>query len=502
MIPTEPIIPTEPMIPTTIVTETGIDLCPDRTRVITRFFVPGREDVGPGESRAAHVIERILNLGERDVEAAMRDIDERFSHRHQALHDTFREHAAMVTSRLDPGVDLSTARRLLLGASFTHEYAIEAAALCNPSVVLHPQQDTSGDAAFILSVRGMGEGHRSSISFRTGTVTATGTVTIDRPGPFPRTATPTPGLHQRAVFHAKLSQLADDRENATHVLNPLPPCFDDAELDARIEWLSADIATRRHTSTTIANLRSLAQSSYRVEYPISSHISERVLWPHAPAESHGMEDARFVRFIDECGDVTYYATYTAFDGTNVCQHLLETTDFTTFTATPMAGAAASGKGLALFPRKIRGHYAALSRSDRETNAIAFSDDLCCWNTAQTIQTPNRPWEILQLGNCGSPIETEDGWLVLTHGVGPMRTYSLGAILLDLDEPQRVLARSETPILTPGNDRRDGYVPNVIYSCGALAHNDILVLPYGIADQTISVATLSIKHLLSTLRTEP
>jgi predicted GH43/DUF377 family glycosyl hydrolase len=490
------------MIPTATVAQTGIELHSDRTRVITRFFVPGREDVGPGDSRAAPVIERILKLDEREVEAALRDIDERYAHRHEALHDTFREHAAMVTSRIDPDVTLSTPRMLLLGASFTHEYAIEGAALCNPSAVLHPHQDTSGDAAFILSVRGIGEGHRSSIGFRTGTVTATGTVTIDRPGPFPRSANATPGLHHRAVFHAKLADLNDDHENAAYVLDPLPPRFDDDELAARIESLAADVATRRNTSTTIANLRSLARSSYRVEFPVSTDISERVLCPQSPAEHHGMEDARFVRYIDGCGDATYYATYTAFDGTHVSQQLLETTDFATFTASPMAGAAATGKGLALFPRQIRGHYAALSRSDRETNAIALSDDVRCWNTADTIQIPDRAWEILQLGNCGSPIETEAGWLVLTHGVGPMRTYSLGAILLDLDEPQRVLARSSEPIISPPNDRRGGYVPHVVYSCGAFAHNDILVLPYGIADQTISIATLSIDQLLRSLRTEP
>lgn len=486
-----------------LVNDTGIELRPDPARVITRFFVPGREDVGPGDSRAAPVIERILELDERDVETEMRDIDVRFSHRHPALHLTFGEHAAMVTSRIDSTIELSTARHLLLGASFTHEYAIEGAALCNPSAVLHPGQDAEDDSVeFILSVRGIGEGHRSSIGFRTGTVTAAGTVTIHPLGPFPRMATATPGLNDRSVFHARLAERDDDHENAAFVLDSLPEQFDDTQLDARIEDLAADVATRRHTSTTIANLRRLARSSYCVQFPPSCDISERVLWPQAPAESHGMEDARFVRFIDEAGQAIYYATYTAFDGTNVAQHLLETTDFETFMASPMGGAGAQGKGLALFPRKVHGRYVAMSRSDRETNAIAFSDDLRCWNTADTVQFPAMPWEILQLGNCGSPIETEAGWLVLTHGVGPMRTYSLGAILLDLDEPQRVVARSVRPIISPSAGQRDGYVPNVVYSCGALAHHDILVLPYGIADQTISIATLSIDRLLGTLKPEP
>jgi predicted GH43/DUF377 family glycosyl hydrolase len=397
---------------------------------------------------------------------------------------------------------MSQARRLLLGASFTHEFTIEGAALCNPSAVLHPVQDATGDAAFIVSVRAIGEGHTSSIGFRTGRVTASGEVTLDPAAPFAQTASAAPGLNHRAVIHAKLAELDDDRENAAYVLDGLPMDFDDDQLDVRLRGLAADIATRRRTSTTIANIRSLSRSSYEAEFPRSTDISERVLWPQVPAESRGMEDARFVRFVDDSGEVVYYATYTAFDGSRIAQHLLSTTDFVKFTASPVAGVAAVGKGLALFPRKIRGRYAALSRSDRETNAIALSDDLYCWDSAETIQVPERPWEILQLGNCGSPIETEAGWLVLTHGVGPMRTYSLGAMLLDLDEPQRVLAQTEEPIIQPVFGRRDGYVPNVVYSCGAVAHNDILVLPYGVGDQSISIATVSIEQLVRSMQTEP
>jgi predicted GH43/DUF377 family glycosyl hydrolase len=489
------------MITRPAVTDSGIELTPDHDRVITRFFVPGREDVGPGDSRAAPVIDRILRLSEDEVESAMCDVDERFANRHESLDDIFDAHAAMVTSRIDPNTSLSNSRRRLLGASFTHEYAIEGAALCNPSAVLHPRQDASGDAAFVLSVRGIGEGHRSSIGFRTGKVTAAGAVTIDPAGPFPRTGVTTPGLNDRTVFHTKLAALGDDHENAADVLDGLPQRFDDAALAGQIAKLAADAATRRNTSTTIANLRGLARSSYSVDFPVTTDLSERVLWPEAPAEFHGMEDARFVRFVDENERATYFATYTAFDGTNVSQQLLETDDFTSFTASPIAGAAAIGKGLALFPRRVHGRFVALSRADRETNAIAFSDDLRCWNTSECIQTPDRLWEILQLGNCGSPIETSEGWLVLTHGVGAMRTYSLGAILLDLDEPQRVIARSLEPIIAPDKHLLGGYVPNVVYSCGGFAHNDVLLLPYGIGDQTIAIATLSVEQLLSTLQPE-
>ena len=420
-------------------TDTGIQVQPDRTRVINRFFVPGREDVGPGDSRAGPVAERVLRMDETDVVVALGDIDDRFTHRHRDLHGAFEAHAAMIMPRLESGVELSTARRLLLGAAFSHEYAVEGAAICNPSLVLHPQQPVDGNVAFIMSVRCVGEGHISSIGFRTGFVTDDGAVTVDRPGPFTEAGT------------------------AEFVGNDGP--------------------------------------SYRATFAADSLVSERLLWPQTAAERHGMEDARFVRFVSDSGDVTYYATYTAFDGVNITQHLLQTIDFETFHASPITGAAATGKGLAIFPRLIKGRYAALSRSDRETNAITFSDSLHRWDERITIQSPEQPWEILQLGNCGSPIETDAGWLVLTHGVGAMRTYSLGAILLDLDEPQRVLARSAEPLLSPGNSRRDGYVPNVVYSCGALAHNDILVLPYGVGDQTVHVATMSISALIESMHPE-
>ena len=480
------------------VKNTGIELRPDPSRVITRLFVPGWEDVGPGDSRAAPVIGRILALAEADVDAALADVDVRFGDRHHDLHASFECHATVVMPRIDPAVELSVNRRLLLGACFTNERAIEAAALCNPSAVLHPVQPTDGSVAFILSVRGISEGHRSSIGFRTGNVTAEGELTLDVAGPFPATTSVVDGPNHRAVFHAKLYALDDDRENAAFVLDELPEHFSDADLEVRLEVLAAGAETRKHTATTIEHLRELARSSYSLTFPETLQVSERVLWPNCPAERQGMEDARFVRFTDDDGAVAYYGTYTAFDGVHIAQHVLVTTDFLSFAASPMSGAGAVGKGLALFPRKVNGRYAALSRSDRETNAIAFSDDIRCWMDTQLIQSPTQPWEILQLGNCGSPIETERGWLVLTHGVGALRTYAIGAILLDLDDPSRVIAVTLQPILWPGFDQRDGYVPNVMYSCGGFTHGDVLVLPYGVGDQTIAFATMSITTLLDSM----
>lgn len=475
--------------------DADVRLRPDPDRTIVRFFVPGHEDVGPGDSRAGPVIERILGLTEEEVTDAMRRVEARFTPRHPDIATTFDRHASMISHRLDDAATYSNARLRLLGATFTHEYSIEGAALCNPSIVRHPHQPVAGQTAFVLSVRGIGEGHRSSIGFRTGAIRADGTITIDVPGPHPRTGDTKPGISDRAVLHRKLAELGDDHENAAYVLDELPERFDSDLLGLRLAALAADAGIRRHTPSTIANLQLLATCSYRVEFAASSALSERVLWPRSPTEDHGMEDARFVEITDASAP-RYCATYTAFDGSRIAQNLLTTDDFVTFSASLMAGSAAHGKGLALFPRRVNGRYAALSRFDRETNSIAYSDDLSVWDTSVTIQRPSAAWEIVQVGNCGSPIETAEGWLVLTHGVGPMRTYSIGAILLDLDQPHRVIATTSEPIITPPD--HGGYVPNVVYSCGAITVDDQLIVPYGIGDQSIAVATLSVTDLVASM----
>jgi predicted GH43/DUF377 family glycosyl hydrolase len=480
------------------ITETGIELRPDHHRVVARLFVPGREDVGPGDSRARAVLERILQLEESDVEAALLDVDQRFTHRHRDLHAIFLHHADQLGSHMTLDAPLTRARRLLVGATFTHEYSVEGAALCNPSIVLLPEELADGARRFVMSVRGIGEGHRSSIGFRTGVIGGDGNVVLDAPGRFPTIAEPRGGLNHRTVFHLHLEELGEDNESAAFALDPLGDSFTDDELFDRTLDLIGERSTRRNIDRTIEHMAYLARSSYSLTFDPATKISERVLWPTSPAESKGMEDARFVQFTDDDLSTTYYATYTAFDGTTIRQHLLQTDDFATFEVSPTAGAAAKGKGLALFPRRIGGRYVALSRSDRESNSVAFSDDLRCWPTSTQIQVPEHTWDLMQLGNCGSPIETSAGWLVLTHGVGAMRTYALGAILLDLDDPTVVIAAASGPIMTPDDRRRDGYVPNVLYTCGAVSVGDTLVLPYGIGDQTIGVATLSIDELLASM----
>jgi predicted GH43/DUF377 family glycosyl hydrolase len=464
---------------------------PDASRVVTHLFVPGHEMAGGHESRASSVVQRILALDDETVARTLDELLQRFGGRHSDLPETFRQHAARIGNRLNSGVELSEERWLLLGATFTHEYSVEAAAACNPSMVLHPDQSSAppGAARFVMSLRCIGEGHRSSIGFRQGVIDGDGGVSFDPVAPCPVVGATHPGRLQRALFHAHLRDADQDGEGAAFVLDSLPDTFTPEELEERLAALRAQRDTRRNVTSIVDRLRGIAARSYRADFPDGVELSRRILWPAVSAESHGMEDARFVRFVEDDGTVLYCATYTGYDGSAIRAQLLTTTDFVSFDISSLAGTAATNKGLALFPRRINGRFAALSRFDRETNAIAFSDDPRVWEQATTIQVPKQPWEVIQLGNCGSPIETPDGWLVLTHGVGPMRTYTIGALLLDLDDPTVVIAQLAEPLLGPTVDDRDGYVPNVVYSCGGLLHDGTVVIPYGVADTSTCVATL-------------
>ncbi len=483
-----------------LATRSPLRFAADPSRVISRLFVPGQEGFEYQESRAGVVLARILALDEGQVRSALDDVVIRFNARHRDLAGTFRRHARELADRLDPGRELSEARLLLLGATFTSEYAIEGAALCNPSIVAHPDQGgvVAGSLRFVMSVRGIGEGHRSSIGFRTGVVDGVGGITIDAPGPFATTGAAEPALVDAAVFRSELTRVDDAGEAADYVLDRLGERFTQAALEEQFARLQTSLSTRRHAKETISLLRNIAQRTYAVEFPDHIGLSERVLWPSMGAEQAGMEDARFVRFTDDDGSQTFYATYTAYSGSQISQQLLTTRDFQSFTSAPIVGQAAVNKGLALFPRRIGGRFAAMSRSDRETNSVAYSDHLSVWTSVLACQSPTRAWEVLQLGNCGSPIETDAGWLVLTHGVGPMRTYSIGAILLDLDDPTRIIGQLPEPLLSPAIDEQDGYVPNVVYSCGALVHADTLVLPYGISDGAIGIATVPLPELIAAL----
>jgi predicted GH43/DUF377 family glycosyl hydrolase len=329
-------------------------------------------------------------------------------------------------------------------------------------------------------------------------VGAGGSLRVDEPSGLLRSGVTGSGAHDKARVAEWLHSAGLGGEIADLILDALPARFTGEELEAVVGALHEQVLSRNVARETIEGLRAIAANNYAVDFPPQSRLDERVLFPHGPTEGQGMEDARFVRFTDDDGQVRYYATYTAFDGAHVAPQLLETEDFASFRVSQLSGPAATNKGLALFPRRIGGRFAALSRWDREQNALTFSDDAWSWEPAVTIQVPTEPWELVQIGNCGSPVETPEGWLVLTHGVGPMRTYSIGALLLDLDEPWRARAALSTPLMAPDAAERDGYVPNVLYSCGAMLHRGTLVMPFAWSDFGTSVALVDLAGLLDCL----
>lgn len=352
-----------------------------------------------------------------------------------------------------------------------------------------------------MSLRAVGEGHLSSIGFRTGTISAQRDLRYDPVAEVADAGRQQAADYDRELLRAVLAEDGEDDENARFVWDSLPEHFGADELELVLANLGRQQATRRAAHDFVDKVRHAAACNYTTEFDPAISLTERLLWPSGPAEANGMEDARFVRFVDD-GIVRYYATYTAFDGARVVPQLIETKDFATFRMSQLAGPSAKNKGLALFPRKINGNYAALSRWDRENNAISYSNDGRRWGTATTIQRPERPWDLVQLGNCGSPIETRAGWLVFTHGVGPMREYVIGAVLLELDNPAVMIGAMREPLLAPVDDERLGYVPNVVYSCGSMLHGDTVVLPYGCSDSSVRVATLHLPTLLDELLAPP
>lgn len=475
----------------------------DPHRVITKLFLPGQEVVIDGQSRADEVIHRVLAMSDQAVSATLAATVDGFRGRHRDIGPIFDEHYRLVEHRMPAGAEASPQRRELIGAYFTQEYAVEAAALLNPSLVAHPDQRgvSFGETRFVMSVRGVGEGHLSSIGFRTGVLGADDDVRFDPPGNDLVTGRTSPGRMSRDFLHAALAERADAAQ-ASHILSLLPDPFSAADLDTALASNTLDRLTRASDDAITAHIRWIASCNYEIEFPADRPLDERVIYPFSPDERHGIEDARFTRFQDDDGTISYYGTCTAFDGTHVAPRLLHTADFTTFRSMQLLGGAAKNKGMAMFPRRVNGSYLALSRWDRESIGVATSPDTRTWTAAATVATPKSPWELIQLGNCGPPIETSDGWLLLTHGVGPVREYAIGAILLDIADPTTVLGVLREPILTPVGEERDGYVPNVVYSCGALMHGQTLVLPYGCSDSSIRVAFVDVAELLKKLHESP
>jgi predicted GH43/DUF377 family glycosyl hydrolase len=478
-------------------------LTPDPRRVIIKLFVPG-EDSALARTRTGAIIERIAQLDDDEAAALLEQTRQRFDERHFDLDATLLHHYDLVHHRVARGRELSPSARLLVGAYFSHEYAVEAAALCNPSMVAHPDQSDldAGQLRVAIGLRQIGEGHVSSIGFATAVLGPGDRVTVaDRSGPL-ATGRRVASHHRRDLLAGGLADEGWDNEVLATILGSLPERFDEETFEHVVDRLPTDLVTRTTTQRTLEQLRRTTAASYAMAFPAHIPLHQRVLWPATAEESNGMEDARFVRFSGDGGESTYQATYTAYDGRRIAGHLLTSDDLCRFQITPMRGPAARNKGMALFPRTVGGRHLALCRSDGETIGLSILDGESRWQHSAPLHGPQRGWELIQVGNCGSPIETDAGWLVLTHGVGPMRRYAMGALLLDLRHPDRVIATLPGALLSPGDTGSDGYVPNVVYSCGALLHAGLVWLPYGVNDTRVEFANVALTSLLAAMSVRP
>ncbi len=479
---------------------TATILNPDQSRVLLRPFTPG------GPERVARIVERIMAIPEERIGAILDEVCAGFSLRHLELRKLFLERFEQIGESLPSGWQCSGERRQLIGSYFLAEYSLESAALFNPSIVLHPDQSglPPGALRFVLSLRATGEGHISSITFREGIVYPALTIEIQAAAGFLTEPQQVPNpVYEKPLFVRKLSELGLTGEFARRVMHKLGESFTLAELRGSLQnqqFLQPDGMTQEDQDLS-QGIWMLARSNYEVHFEPGQQLSQRILFPATPSQRNGIEDARFVHFRDDDGAHIYYATFTAYDGRVIVPELVETSDFLLFRFRTLNGPAAKNKGMALFPRKIGGLYAMLSRQDNENIHLMFSDNIHFWNEHKVLLKPEYPWELVQLGNCGSPIETHAGWLVLSHGVGPMRQYCIGAFLLDLDDPSKVIGRLREPLVKPNGSEREGYVPNVVYTCGALLHNGELIVPYGLADHATGFATVPLAELLASMQPE-
>ena len=478
---------------------TATILKPDQSRVLLRPFSPG------DPQRVGGIIARIMSLPEDQVGTLLAEVSAEFSQRHKHIHKLFLERFEQIRQMLTADGELSEQRRLLIGSYFLAEYSLESAALFNPSIVPHPDQTdlAPGALRFILSLRATGEGHISSITFRTGIIHADHRIEVSVPSGFltePRQV-PNP-LYEKALFARKLFELGLTSEFTRRVMRKLGESFPLEELRGSLEdeLKQSRLSDGMGQEDQIAaqGIWMLARSNYEVQFQPEQRLSERIIFPATPSQRNGIEDARFVCFENDDGTRLYYATFTAFDGKVVVPELVETPDFLLFRFITLNGPAAENKGMAIFPRKINGLYAMLSRQDNENIYLMFSDNVHFWNERTVLLRPIFPWELVQLGNCGAPIETDAGWLVLSHGVGPMRKYCIGAFLLDRDDPAKVIGRLREPLLKPNQSEREGYVPNVVYTCGALVHDGELIIPYGLADHATGFATVPLDEVLAAM----
>jgi predicted GH43/DUF377 family glycosyl hydrolase len=475
---------------------------PDSSRVIARFLYTGEE-------RALNTIRAVLEMPENYASQVLSPVLRDYSLRHRNISNIFEKHFNKIDHLLkllnvEPD-SLDISKKILIGSYFTMEYSIESAAFFNPSIVEHPDQSETGpgEKRVIFSFRATGEGHISSIVFRTGVLDKNNNLSIEPVGKMLEEARHIrKHIYDKASFKNKLDEMKDvhalipsgfilDRLNDKFTYGELRDCIKDAR---KAIHLAAD------KEILFNQIIWLALSHYELDFSLDTNISERVIFPVSVNEKNGIEDARFVKFTDDNGESVYYATYTAYDGTTILPKMLDTRDFYHFKILPLHGEIAQNKGMALFPRKVNGKYAMLCRLDGFNNYISYSDNINIWREAKLLQQPEYPWEFIQIGNGGSPIETPEGWLVITHGVGPMREYVLGAALFDLQNPEKEIGRLKSPLLAPNAEEREGYVPNVVYSCGSMIHNDELIIPYAMSDYASTYATVNLQELLNKLKT--
>ncbi len=472
---------------------------PDPRRVIIRYFDNGID-------RTIALVERVLAMPEEDAESALMHTLREFCRRHRNITNVFNTHYSRVKSQMDslkiPLTGLSEEKKLLLGSFFSLEYSIESAAFFNPSMVESPDQTglEKGSIRIIVSFRATGEGHISSIVFHSGIIDSEGDMHFEKSDRYIEEAEMIKRYtYIKSSFASKLREMSLPDDIIENVMNRLGDEFIYGELLAAIKQTREENNKSAEKQQAIEEIIWLADSHYEVRFSRDTHISERVIFPVSYTERKGIEDARFVKFTGDNGQTDYYATYTAYDGNTILPKLLWTRDFCHFTVKPLHGQGAQNKNLALFPRKINGKYAMLSRIDGINTFIGFSDKINLWDEPVLLQAPKHFWEFIQIGNCGSPIETSEGWLVITHAVGPVRQYGLSATLLDLDDPTRVIGRLNDPLIIPNDEEREGYVPNVVYSCGAMIHNNELIIPYGLSDTGAGFASVNMNELLAELK---
>jgi predicted GH43/DUF377 family glycosyl hydrolase len=474
---------------------------PDASRVIARFLYTGDE-------RSMNVIKKVLEMPEYEVKLTISQVLRGFSQRHRNISKIFEKHFNQIThlfENLDikpEDVDLN--RKVLIGSYFTMEYSIESAAFFNPSMVIHPDQSELApkELRVIISFRATGEGHISSLVFRTGVLDRDNNLALEEAGQLLDEAEVIKRfVYDKESFMKKLDEMQSFNNivPAALVLDELGDKFTYGDLKKCVQNARNNLEMSAAKELLLSEIMWLASSHYEIQFSLDTAISERVIFPVSDTERHGIEDARWVKFTEDDGTNTYYATYTAYDGSAILPKLMETKDFYHFTVLPLHGEIAQNKGMALFPRKINGKYAMLCRIDGVNNYIAFSDQIGMWRTAQLLMRPKYHWEFIQIGNAGSPIETEEGWLLLTHAVGPLREYVLSAALFDLDNPTKEIGRLSDPLLMPNQNEREGYVPNVVYSCGSILHNGDLIIPYAMSDYASTYATVNLKELLEELK---